>query len=109
MTTMRLGVTRHGPRPPDARQFGKYDVLTRTGVPTRSTSKETRSSAVRMCDTVAVGAASTGAGAIRTDEPTFVPTLACSCARTRGQSRGPSAARRTLKSRSEDGRVGKEG
>src|SRR5947208_1599260 len=61
------------------------------------TTTEKRAPAVRTCDTAAVGTASTGAAAVRTDEPTLVPTLACSCTRTRGQSRGPSAARTTLK------------
>ena len=38
-TTMKFGITRYGPVAPEATQFGKYDVLTTTGTPTRSTVK----------------------------------------------------------------------
>src|SRR6478736_4469057 len=41
---MKLGVARYGPSAPLTRQFGKYDVFTRTGLPTWSTSKLTESS-----------------------------------------------------------------
>src|SRR5579884_92387 len=54
-TTMRLGVTRHGPPAPVACQFGKYDTLTRTGVPVRPTSKLTDCPARWTCDTVVGG------------------------------------------------------
>src|SRR5438874_1648794 len=47
-TTIRLGVTRHGPLAPEACQFGKYDAFTSTGDPTWSTWKEMRSSPVRI-------------------------------------------------------------
>ena len=34
-TTMKFGVSRHGPSAPVASQFGKYDVFTTTGTPVR--------------------------------------------------------------------------
>ena len=40
---------------PLAFQFGKYDIFTRTGTPTLSTSKEMKSSPVAVFDTVIVG------------------------------------------------------
>src|SRR5437660_2828952 len=43
---MKLGVTRHGPFAPVVFQFGKYDIFTSTGAPTRSTSNATRSSPI---------------------------------------------------------------
>src|SRR5688572_19836834 len=40
-STMRFGVARHGPSAPEASQFGKYDVFTRTGTPGLDTRNET--------------------------------------------------------------------
>src|SRR2546421_11085181 len=48
MTTIWLGVTRYGPLAPSARQFGKYDAFTSTGLPTVSTSNEMLLSVVLM-------------------------------------------------------------
>src|ERR1700716_2191399 len=79
---MRLGETRHGPRAPDARQLGKEGALTSTGEPTRSTSKEMRSSPVRMPVTV------TGAVGTRGAEAAWLSG-------TRGHWEGPPAARGT--------------
>src|SRR3954451_14419046 len=78
MTTIWLGVTRQGPWAPAAFQFGKYDIFTSTGWPTRSTSKEMRSSVILTLLTVtgATGCSSGWAASI--------------C--TRGHSLGPLAA-----------------
>lgn len=62
-TTMKLGVTRHGPRAPDAFQLGKYDALTSTGEPGRSTRKERRSPPTRTDETSAGGTGVTGGSA----------------------------------------------
>src|SRR6476469_5850048 len=43
---MKFGVARQGPTAPSTRQFGKYDSLTSTGTPVRSTSNEIESSVV---------------------------------------------------------------
>src|SRR3954453_12445517 len=48
---MRLGVDRNGPSAPVASQLGKYDVLTMTGTPIRSTSNDIESSPAWMLDT----------------------------------------------------------
>src|SRR5579885_325042 len=53
MTTIELGVTRHGPRAPTACQLGKNDVFTSTGVPGASTSKLIRSSVCEMLEITA--------------------------------------------------------
>src|SRR3954447_9564604 len=53
MTTMKFGVTRYGPSAPSTFQLGKYDVFTRTGVPTWSTSKSIVSVPVARLLTVA--------------------------------------------------------
>src|SRR5262245_22000955 len=50
---MKLGVARYGPSAPLTRQFGKYDVLTSTGLPIWSTSKLTESSVARTWVTLA--------------------------------------------------------
>src|SRR6185437_1320260 len=57
---MRLGVTRQGPSAPLACQFGKYDTLTKTGVPTLDTWKLTvvlvvETSVTRVVDTCRTG------------------------------------------------------
>ena len=43
---MKLGVTLYGPSAPLTLQFGKYETLTRTGTPTRSTSNEIESEVI---------------------------------------------------------------
>src|SRR5207253_10801432 len=96
---MKFGVTRHGPRAPDAFQFGKYEVFTRTGDPVRSTSNEMRSSLVRIRLTRA-GATRTRGASTLTPLPIAarLNTLAvgaCSRTGTRAQASGPPAARAT--------------
>src|SRR4051794_32352381 len=81
MTTIWLGVTRHGPLAPEACQLGKYDIFTRTGWPTRSTSKEIRSSFCTMLVTLTGVTGSRGGS-------TAAPS-------TRGHSFGPLTARGT--------------
>src|SRR3954471_10002407 len=78
---MRLGVTRYGPSAPSTFQFGKYDALTSTGVPTLSTSKSIESVPVVVLLTMGM---STGrAGGV-------------SPSATRAHDDGPSAARYTF-------------
>src|ERR1700722_2681308 len=81
-TTIRLGATRHGPSAPWACQLGKYDTLTSTGVPTRSTWKETELSVCEVDETAVVGSGTT-VGLV-------------SVADTRVQSDGPPAAGTTF-------------
>src|SRR5690606_3614001 len=76
-TTMKLGATRYGPSAPSTRQFGKYDIFTSTGLPTRSTSNETLSSSTTT--------SLTSAGSTRRSR-------ARSCESTRCQPSGPSTA-----------------
>lgn len=81
-TTMRLGVTRHGPRAPETSQLGKYDALTNTGEPGRSTRNAMRSSPTRTDETRAGSTGVTGGSA--------------GAPRTRRHSSGPSAASGTF-------------
>src|SRR2546423_888494 len=95
MTTMKLGVTRHGPFAPDAFQLGKYDTFTRTGAPGRSTSNEMPSSSVRMLVTrVSWTGRRSGASTV-TPAPTVASTDGARRIRTRGQLLGPDCARGT--------------
>jgi hypothetical protein len=80
-TTIRLGVTRHGPSAPEASQLGKYDAFTNTGVPVRLTSNEMRSPSSSIPVTWAGGTGRAGT----------VPSVE----RTRRQASGPPAARWT--------------
>src|SRR5437763_15892785 len=80
---MRFGASRYGPRAPCTVQLGKYDVLTTTGVPIRSTWNEMESTVSCVCET--------RAGVIGTDATPWppgpvVPILAAS---TRGHDAGP--------------------
>jgi hypothetical protein len=56
-----LGATRQGPSAPLARQLGKYDTLTSTGVPTLLTWNETELSDWETSDTTVAGSG-TGVG-----------------------------------------------
>ena len=47
-TTIRFGVTRHGPAAPSASQLGKNEVRTMTGTPMRSTWNEMESTSATM-------------------------------------------------------------
>ena len=57
---MRFGATRKGPCAPSTFQFGKYDVFTRIGVPTWSTSKSIVLVPLEMLLTVAGSTGRTG-------------------------------------------------
>ena len=95
-TTIRLGVTRHGPLAPEACQFGKYDAFTRTGEPGRSTSKEMRSSPVRMLLTLVARTGMRSACWIWTPAPTLPgPVVGFFLTVMRCHGEGPSAARGT--------------
>src|SRR5258708_7527751 len=80
MTTIRLGASRQGPRAPWAFQFGKYDVLTTTGTPTRDTWNEMESTPSLTGPTVTAGS---GRGVRR---------WAAATLGARSQLAGPSAA-----------------
>ncbi len=54
-TTIRLGVIRHGPSAPSTFQLGKYETLTTTGTPVRSTVNDTLSTPASMPDTTTGG------------------------------------------------------
>lgn len=92
-TTMKFGVTRHGPSAPDACQFGKYDVFTSTGTPTRETSNDTPSSDVVTSDTRTLGSGRERVGdATATPDPTGPSSRAGMSASTRGHDAGPDDA-----------------
>src|SRR5205814_162809 len=97
MTTIRLGVTRHGPLAPEVFQFGKYDAFTSTGDPGRSTSKEIRSSPVRM-RLILVARTGIRSGCwISTPEPSVLAApVSAVCTEIRCQEEGPAAARGTV-------------
>ena len=63
---MKFGMTRYGPFAPEAVQFGKYETLTRTGTPTRSTVKVRSVLFSEMLDTF------TGSIALRAPIPDVV-------------------------------------
>ena len=92
---MRFGVTRYGPLAPLALQLGKYDALTSTGEPTRSTSKRMSLSSERMLVTWAASTGRWAGGSTETDEPTVFRSDSTLCALTRCHSLGPEAAKKT--------------
>src|SRR3954468_5851065 len=92
MTTMKLGVTRHGPLAPETFQLGKYDVLTSTGTPVRLTSNDTRSSDVRMRETRVDPTACLGGSSTVTPAPMVGSATLVTWAAIRGHVFGPEAA-----------------
>ena len=92
---MKFGVTRHGPSAPDACQFGKNDVLTSTGTPTRSTSNEMPSSDVSTLETRTRGRRRVGGSSTVTPVPIGRTSPSGSDAVTRGHDDGPDDANGT--------------
>src|ERR1700722_5916962 len=79
---MRFGATPHGPSAPMTCQLGKYETLTRTGVPTRETWKLTDESVCVTAETLVV--------------PACLTVGWTSLTGVRGQSAGPLWASSTL-------------
>ena len=95
ITTMRFGVTRHGPLAPHAFQLGKYEAFTTTGEPTLSTSKVIRLSDVLMLLTLAGSTGMRSGWSTVTSLPNTFESVATWWTPTRCHSFGPDWARAT--------------
>src|SRR6478736_2870359 len=85
---MRLGASRHGPAAPWAFQFGKNDVFTTTGTPTRDTWKAIESTFSSSPLTVTFGS---GRGVTLSAAATLAARVHCAGpSAANGRSRSPS-------------------